>query len=122
MRRALPLLLTVAAFFIAALMWVGSNRVSGHAFREGSALNTSPAGTSLAYAYLGRRGVVNMLTTPLRSGAVPNNAVVLCDLDHAVCAGRSHYRLRGSNLGEQIAVGQAEEIVPLFEWNDPSVE
>src|SRR3954454_8419482 len=76
MRRALPLLLAVAAFFIAALIWIGSNRVSSHAFHEGSALNTSPTGTSLAYAYLGRRGVVKMLTTPLRNGTVPNNAIV----------------------------------------------
>jgi hypothetical protein len=76
MRRALPLLLAIAAFSIATLIWVGSSRVAGHAFGEGSALNTSPAGTSLAYAYLGHRGMVNMLTTPLRHGAVPNDAVV----------------------------------------------
>jgi hypothetical protein len=76
MRRALPLLLAIAAFFIAALIWIGSNRVAGHAFAEGSALNTSPAGTSLAYAYLGHHGMVKMLTTPLRDGAVPDNAVV----------------------------------------------
>jgi hypothetical protein len=75
-RRALPLLLAIAAFFIAALIWIGSNRVSGQAFGDGSALNTSPAGTSLAYAYLGRRGMVKMLTTPLRGGAIPANAIV----------------------------------------------
>src|SRR5437867_6372078 len=44
-------------------------------------------------------------------GVFPNYAVVLCDLDHAVCAGRSHYRLRGSNLGEQIAVGQRARVL-----------
>lgn len=76
MRRAFPLLLAVAAFFIAALLWIGSSRVASHAFAEGSALNTSPAGTSLAYAYLGPRANVTMLTTPMRNGAVPNNAVV----------------------------------------------
>jgi hypothetical protein len=76
MRRALPLLLAVAAFFVAALLWIGSSRAAGHAFAEGSALNTSPAGTSLAYAYLGRHGMVKMLTTPIRNGAVPKNAVV----------------------------------------------
>jgi hypothetical protein len=76
MRRAFPLLLAVAAFFIAALLWIGSSRVASHAFAEGSALNTSPAGTSLAYAYLRPRANVNMLTTPMRNGAVPNNAVV----------------------------------------------
>ncbi|MEA2415772.1 MAG: hypothetical protein QOI58_2429 [Thermoanaerobaculia bacterium] len=76
MRRALPLILAVAAFFIAALIWIGSSRVASHAFAEGSALNTSPAGTSLAYAYLSRRANVNLLTTPMRNGAVPTNAVV----------------------------------------------
>src|SRR4051794_35121197 len=76
MRRALPLLLAVAAFFIAALIWIGSRRVSSHAFADGSVLNTSPTGKSLAYAYLGHRANVNMLTTPLRNGAVPENAVV----------------------------------------------
>jgi hypothetical protein len=76
MRRALPLLLAIAAFFIAALIWIGSSRVASHAFAEGSALNTSTGGTSLAYAYLGHRGMVKMLTTPMRNGAVPDNAVV----------------------------------------------
>jgi hypothetical protein len=76
LRRALPLILAVAAFFVAALIWIGSSRVASHAFEEGSALNTSPAGTSLAYAYLGHRANVNMLTTPMRNGAVPTNAVV----------------------------------------------
>jgi hypothetical protein len=76
MRRALPLLLAVAAFFIAALLWIGSKRVASHAFRPGSALNTSSTGTSLAYAYFRRLGQGNLLTTPLRSGAIPGNAVV----------------------------------------------
>jgi hypothetical protein len=76
MRRALPLLLAVAAFFIAGAIWIGSNRVAGFAFAPGSVSNTSPSGTSLAYAYLGRHGMVNMLTTPLRNGAVPGNAIV----------------------------------------------
>jgi len=76
MRRALPLILAIAAFFVAALIWIGSSRVASHAFEAGSALNTSPEGTSLAYAYLGHRGMVKMVTTPFRSGAVPENAVV----------------------------------------------
>jgi hypothetical protein len=74
-RRALPLLIAVGAFFIAGLIWIGSN-AAGHAFPGRSALNTSPKGCSLAYAYLGRHGMVNMLTTPLRDGAVPANAIV----------------------------------------------
>ncbi|HEV7573402.1 MAG TPA: hypothetical protein VGQ21_18030 [Thermoanaerobaculia bacterium] len=76
MRRALPLILAIAAFFIAALIWIGSNRAGSHAFAEGSVFNTSPAGSSLAYAYLGHRANVNVLTTPMRNGAVPENAVV----------------------------------------------
>jgi hypothetical protein len=76
MRRALPLLLVVAAFFIAGAIWINSSRVASHTFEPGSALNTSPAGTSLAYSYLGHRGMVKMLTTQFRSAAVPQNAVV----------------------------------------------
>jgi len=76
MRRALPLLLAVAAFFIAGAIWIGSNRVANFAFTPGSVSNTSSTGTSLAYAYLGRRGIVKMLTTPLRNDVVPGNAIV----------------------------------------------
>src|SRR5437016_13246174 len=76
MRRALPLLLAVAAFFIAGALWIGSRSAANFAFREGSALNTSAAGTSLAFAYLRRGGMVKMFTTPLRNGALPGNAVV----------------------------------------------
>jgi len=76
MRRALPLLLAVAAFFIAGAIWIGSNRVASHAFEPGSVLNTAPAGTSLAYSYLGHRGMVKMLMTPFRNAVVPQNAVV----------------------------------------------
>jgi len=76
MRRALPLLLAVAAFFVAGTIWIGSKRVANYAFTPGSVSNTSPTGTSLAYAYLGRHGMVNRLTTPLRDGAVSANAVV----------------------------------------------
>jgi hypothetical protein len=75
MRRALPLILAIAAFFIAGLIWISSN-VAGHAFPARSALNTSPQGCSLAFAYLSRHGMANMLTTPMRDGAVPANAIV----------------------------------------------
>jgi hypothetical protein len=79
MRRALPLLLAIAAFIVAALIWIGSSRVASHAFDDGSALNTSPTGLSLAYAYLGRQQgrSVMMLTTPLRADALAHNAVVI---------------------------------------------
>jgi len=79
MRRALPLLLAIAAFIIAALIWIGSTRTGSHAFDRGSASNTSGTGLSLARAYLARQPgqAVTMLTTPLRSGVVPANAVVI---------------------------------------------
>jgi len=78
-RRALPLLLAIAAFFVAALVWIGSTRSGSHAFDRASTSNTSPAGLSLAYAYLGHQPgqTVAMLTRPLRSGIVPRNAVVI---------------------------------------------
>jgi hypothetical protein len=77
-RRALPLLLAIAAFIIATLIWIGSTRAGSHAFDRASASNTSPNGLSLAYAYLGRQaGQTRMLTIPLRSGVVPGNAVVI---------------------------------------------
>jgi len=75
-RHALPLLLAVAAFFIAGAIWINSSRVASHTFEAGSALNTSPEGTSLAYAYLGHRGMVNLLTTSFRGAGVPRNAVI----------------------------------------------
>jgi hypothetical protein len=76
MRRALPLLLAIAAFFIAGLIWIGSKRVAVYAFAPGSALNTSPGGSSLAYSYLAHRGTVKMLTTPLRNGTLANDAIL----------------------------------------------
>lgn len=76
MRRVLPLLLAVAAFAIAAAIWINSSRVASHTFDAGSALNTSPEGASLAYAYLCHRGMVNLLTTSFRGAVVPQNAVI----------------------------------------------
>jgi len=84
MRRALPLVLAIAAFLIAALIWIGSTRTGSHVFDRASASNTSPTGLSLAYAYLGRQPgmAVTMLTTPLRSGMIPSNAVVIRVEEH----------------------------------------
>jgi len=84
MRRELPLVLAIAAFLIAALIWIGSTRTGSHVFDRASASNTSPTGLSLAYAYLGRQPgqTVTMLTTPLRSGIIPNNAVVIRVEEH----------------------------------------
>jgi len=79
MRRALPLLLAIAAFLVAALFWIGSSRTAGHVFDRDSAANTSPSGLSLAYAYLRSQPGqhVSLLTLPLGSRALPANAVVL---------------------------------------------
>ena len=76
MRRWLPLLLAVAAFFVAALIWLGNGRTSASAFDTASSANTSPDGTSLAAAYLRADGrKVKMLTTPLRAAVAEPNAV-----------------------------------------------
>jgi hypothetical protein len=83
-RRALPLLLAIGAFVLATLLWISGSRTGSHVFDRDSASNTSPNGLSLAYAYLGRRQgqTVKMLTTPLRSGVVPSNAVVIRVEEH----------------------------------------
>ncbi|HEY2325546.1 MAG TPA: hypothetical protein VGJ82_22000, partial [Thermoanaerobaculia bacterium] len=77
LKRALPLLLAIAAFFIAAFVWIGNDRtVSERAFDEFSIENTSPSGLSIAFRYLQRTGHrVFRLDGPLR--VVPRNAVVI---------------------------------------------
>ena len=83
MRRALPLLLAIAAFLAVTLIWIGSSRTASHAFDRGSASNTSPTGLSLAYAYLSRQPGqrASLLSTPLTTAstsyALPGNAVVI---------------------------------------------
>jgi hypothetical protein len=79
MRRALPLLLAIAAFLVAALIWIGNRRAASHVFDDFSASNTSPTGLSVAYAYLSHQPnqKVAMLTTPLDNRALPANAVVI---------------------------------------------
>lgn len=79
MRRALPLLLAIAAFLAVTLIWIGGSRTASHAFDRGSASNTSPTGLSLAYAYLSRQPGqrASLLTMPLGSRALPSNAVVI---------------------------------------------
>jgi len=79
LRRALPLLLAIAAFFVAALVWIGSDPlVSEQAFDEFSMENTSPSGLSIAFRYLQRTGHrVFRLDAPLRPNLVPPNAVLI---------------------------------------------
>lgn len=79
MRRALPLLLAIAAFFAGAVIWIGSDRSVGErAFDEFSVENTSPTGLSIAFRYLQRTGHrVFRLDGPLHAKAVPSNAVLI---------------------------------------------
>ena len=56
MRRLLPFV-AIAACFIVAILWIGSDRSAGeHSFDEYSVENTSPTGLSIAFRYLQRRG------------------------------------------------------------------
>jgi hypothetical protein len=76
-KRALPLVIAIAAFFLGALAWLGgSRRVARNAFEAHSAANTSVKGLSLAYRYLGRGRKVRMLTKPLGLAGLERNAVV----------------------------------------------
>lgn len=79
MRRSLPLLLAIAAFFVVALVWIGADRtVSQRAFDDFSIENTLPAGLSTAFRYLERTGHrAFRLDAPLRGKLVPSNAVVI---------------------------------------------
>jgi len=79
LRRALPLLLAIAAFFVLAVVWIGNDRtISERAFDDFSIENTSPAGLSIAFRYLQRTGHrVFRLDGPLRGNAVPANAVLI---------------------------------------------
>jgi hypothetical protein len=75
---AIPLA-AVAAFFIAALIWIGNDKSAGeHAFDDYSIENTSDSGLSLAFAYLQRTGHrVSRLDQALRAGLIPRDAVLI---------------------------------------------
>jgi len=76
-RRALPLLLAIAAFVAIGVVWIISDqRASERVYDEFSSANTSDAGVSQAYAYLARRGKAAMLTRPLGRHPIEANAVV----------------------------------------------
>lgn len=77
MKRALPLLLAIAAFFAVGVVWIISDRrASERVYDEFSSANTSDSGLSQAYAYLARRGKAAMLTRPLGRKPIEANAVV----------------------------------------------
>jgi hypothetical protein len=75
----LPLILAVAAFFAAAVIWIGNDRNAGQrAFDEFSVENTSDSGLSLAFSYLQRTGRrVVRLDEQLRPALIARNAVVV---------------------------------------------
>ncbi|MGZ5441271.1 MAG: hypothetical protein ACXW5U_08365 [Thermoanaerobaculia bacterium] len=77
MRRALPLLLAIVAFFAIGVLWIVSDRrASERVYDEFSSANTSDAGLSQAFAYLARRGKTAMLTRPLGREPIEADAVV----------------------------------------------
>ena len=77
MRRALPLVLAIAAFVSIAIVWIVSDpRARERVYDDFSSANTSDAGLSQAYAYLARRGRTAMLTRPLGREPIESDAVV----------------------------------------------
>ena len=79
MKRVLPLIAVGAAYVIALLIWIGSDRrIARQTFDTFSAANTGDAGLSLAMKYLARSGGgnVNMLTTP-PDATLPPHAIVI---------------------------------------------
>lgn len=73
MKRTLPLLAAIAAYFIGVLIWVGNDRRIAHdTFDAYSALNTGSDGLSLASRYLR----ATMLTRPVAPERVAQKGVV----------------------------------------------
>jgi hypothetical protein len=77
MRRAIPLLIAIAAFVGFGLLWIITDeRASQRVFDKYSSANTGEDGLSLASGYLARRTNVAMLTTRLGREPLPRNAVI----------------------------------------------
>ena len=77
MKRALPLVLAIAAFVATGVVWIVSDRrASERVYDEFSSANTSDAGLSQAHAYLARRGKTATLTRPLGREPIEADAVV----------------------------------------------
>jgi hypothetical protein len=80
MKRSLPLILAVAAYAIAVIVWLAADRhVPRQAFDEYSADNTSEQGLSLARRYLAARGghLVELLKRPIEARFLPKDGVVI---------------------------------------------
>ncbi|HYH08733.1 MAG TPA: hypothetical protein VEK11_16895 [Thermoanaerobaculia bacterium] len=77
MRRALPLIIALAAFATLGILWIVTDRrASQRVYDAYSTENTSKEGLSLAYGYLAKRRKVGQLTRPLGRQTVEPNAVV----------------------------------------------
>ncbi|HEX2060889.1 MAG TPA: hypothetical protein VHK90_09110 [Thermoanaerobaculia bacterium] len=77
MRRALPLVVALAAFFAFSVLWIVTDRrASQRMFDIDSTSNTSEEGLSLAYGYLGKTRKVAQLTRPIARVDIEPNAVV----------------------------------------------
>ena len=79
MRRVLPLIVAIAAFAGAALLFIGNDpSVTKRVFDRFSVESTDDDGYSFAFAYLRRTGHrVGRLVTPIRNGFIERNAVVI---------------------------------------------
>lgn len=78
MRRVLPLVVAVAAFYTAASMWIAGDRSAPqHVYDSYSTMSTAGDGLALAYAYLQRQHrSVSMMTHPIGTVPIPANGVV----------------------------------------------
>lgn len=71
--RRWPLVVAIAAYFAAVLLWLAADRrVAKHAFDDFSAASTAGSGVSLAARSLHAQQLIR----PLQTGAVPHDAVV----------------------------------------------
>jgi len=77
-KRVLPVVLAIAAYFVGVLYWLSHDRrMSRHAFDDYSTSNTNSDGLSLAPAYLRRSGRdVRTLIEPITETSVAQKAVV----------------------------------------------
>ena len=78
MKRSLPLILAIAAYVIAVIVWLAvDRRVPREAFDDFSSENTSDKGLSLARRYLAGTGrPVTLLERPIDLRYLPKNGVV----------------------------------------------
>lgn len=77
MKRVAPLVLAIALFAAAGLLWIVSDRrAAQRVYDDHSSASTAASGLSLASGYLGRTRKVAMLTRPFGREPIEANAVV----------------------------------------------